>query len=147
MNPSTASSIDGSESSCQKPASAASPRTRSAQARFTVAQTSVRTTARRLRTDGAAGSDSPTAVTTRPRYGVHSPVDATLVGMASTHTVDNQPPPLTGYDVFTADEALVEGVQRHEAGWAQDRLTTLGRLAGSEQSQEWGRLANVHPPV
>jgi putative acyl-CoA dehydrogenase len=67
--------------------------------------------------------------------------------MASTHEVHNQPPPLTGYDVYNADEALVEGVQRHEAGWAQERLTAIGRLAGTEQAQEWGRLANDNLPV
>jgi putative acyl-CoA dehydrogenase len=67
--------------------------------------------------------------------------------MAVTHEVDNQPPPLQGYDVFTADAALVEGVGRHEAGWAGEQLSALGRRAGSEQAQEWGRLANVNPPV
>jgi putative acyl-CoA dehydrogenase len=67
--------------------------------------------------------------------------------MAVTHEVDNQPPPLQGYDVFAADAALVEGVDRHRAGWASDRLGALGRRAGSEEAQEWGRLANVNPPV
>ncbi len=66
--------------------------------------------------------------------------------MAATHEVTNQPPPLTDYDVFAADLALVEGVQRHNAGWAIDALSSLGRRAGSEQAQEWGRLANVNPP-
>jgi putative acyl-CoA dehydrogenase len=67
--------------------------------------------------------------------------------MASTHEVENQTPPLVGYDVYAADAALVEGVERHGAGWAGERLTTLGRRAGSDEAQEWGRLANVHPPV
>jgi putative acyl-CoA dehydrogenase len=67
--------------------------------------------------------------------------------MAVTHEVDNQPPPLQGYDVFTADAALVEGVQRHAAGWSSERLSALGRRAGTEEAQEWGRLANVNPPV
>ncbi|HET6816105.1 MAG TPA: isovaleryl-CoA dehydrogenase [Mycobacteriales bacterium] len=65
----------------------------------------------------------------------------------STHEVQNQPPPLEGYDVFSADAALVEAVTRHEAGWAVDRLTRLGTLAGSTEAQEWGRLANDVPPV
>src|SRR3954453_12893687 len=147
MTPRIASNIYGSDSSCQNPASAASPRTRPRHARLTVSRTSPGTSPSFPRAVAAAGSGASTAVTTRQRYGVAGPVDVTLVGMASTHEVQNQPPPLTGYDVFTADDALVEGVQRHEAGWAQDRLTALGRLAGSEQSQEWGRLANVHPPV
>ncbi|MDQ1696304.1 MAG: putative acyl-CoA dehydrogenase, partial [Frankiaceae bacterium] len=66
--------------------------------------------------------------------------------MSSSQEVHNQPPPLVGYDVFAADTALVEGVPRHGAAWAQERLTKLGRLAGTEQAQEWGRLANEHPP-
>ena len=61
--------------------------------------------------------------------------------------VANQPPPLSGYDVFSSDVALVEGVRRHDAGWAVEDLSRLGRLAGGEQAQEWGRLANVNPPV
>ena len=67
--------------------------------------------------------------------------------MVSTHEVQNQPPPLEAYDVFSADTALVEAVARHEAGWADERLTAIGTLAGSAEAQEWGRLANDVPPV
>ncbi len=67
--------------------------------------------------------------------------------MAATHEVTNQPPPLAGHDVFGTDRALVEGLDRHGAGWAAAELSALGRLAGSEQAQEWGRLANAYPPV
>ncbi|HEX3900478.1 MAG TPA: acyl-CoA dehydrogenase family protein [Mycobacteriales bacterium] len=66
--------------------------------------------------------------------------------MTDTHLVTNQPPPLTDYDVFNTDVALVEGVQRHEAGWALESLGDLGRRAGGAEAQEWGRLANVNPP-
>jgi putative acyl-CoA dehydrogenase len=66
--------------------------------------------------------------------------------MGATHDVTNQPPPLTDYDVFAADLALVEGVQRHNAGWAVDQLSSIGRRAGSAEAQEWGRLANINPP-
>ncbi|MFD8567781.1 acyl-CoA dehydrogenase family protein [Streptomyces sp. NPDC059639] len=69
----------------------------------------------------------------------------------STHTVGNQPPPLTGHDVFTTDRPLSEGVARHLApellDEARAELTLLGRTAGSAQAQEWGRLANENPPV
>ena len=47
-----------------------------------------------------------------------------------THEVTNQPPPLTGYDVFGADRALAEAVEREGAGWATDALHELGRRAG-----------------
>ncbi|GAA5080165.1 putative acyl-CoA dehydrogenase [Thermocatellispora tengchongensis] len=63
-----------------------------------------------------------------------------------THDVFNQAPPLTGHDV-SDDPALIEGVRREDADWAQGELHRLGTLAGSEQAQEWGRLANEHPPV
>ena len=69
------------------------------------------------------------------------------MGPTSTHEVVNQPPPLTGYDVFTADAALAEAAKREGAAWAVDGLTDLGRLAGSEAAGEWGRLANVNPPL
>ncbi|MEU8269217.1 isovaleryl-CoA dehydrogenase [Sphaerisporangium sp. NPDC049002] len=63
-----------------------------------------------------------------------------------THDVFNQAPPLTGHDV-SADPSLVEGVKREGADWALGELRTLGTLAGSSRAQEWGRLANEHPPV
>ncbi len=66
--------------------------------------------------------------------------------MVATHEVTNQPPPLEGYDVFEADAALVEAVEREGAGWAVDDLHALGRLAGSPQVIEWGFEANRHPP-
>jgi putative acyl-CoA dehydrogenase len=68
-------------------------------------------------------------------------------GMPSpTHEVTNQPPPLEGYDVFAADAALLEAVEREGAGWAIDDLHALGRLAGSPEAIEWGFDANRHPP-
>ncbi|MGS2591162.1 acyl-CoA dehydrogenase family protein [Streptomyces hebeiensis] len=69
---------------------------------------------------------------------------------ASTHTVTNQVPPLVGYDIFATDRALSEGVARHSAPALLDEtraeLTALGRAAGSAEVQEWGALANEHPP-
>ncbi|HEX6167173.1 MAG TPA: acyl-CoA dehydrogenase family protein [Acidimicrobiales bacterium] len=66
--------------------------------------------------------------------------------MPATHEVTNQPPPLEGYDVFGADAALVEAVEREGAGWAADELHALGRLAGSPEAIEWGFAANRHAP-
>ena len=65
----------------------------------------------------------------------------------ATHEVTNQPPPLTDYDVFGADRALRESVEREGAGWALDELHELGRLAGSAAAQAWGEQANDNPPV
>lgn len=70
---------------------------------------------------------------------------------ASTHTVTNQPPPLVGYDVYGADRALTEAVERHLdpalLDEARTELTELGRSAGSAQAQEWGAQANENPPT
>ena len=66
--------------------------------------------------------------------------------MPATHEVTNQPPPLEGYDVFGADAALVEAVEREGAGWAVDDLHALGRLAGSPEAIGWGFDANRYPP-
>ncbi|MEV5282542.1 acyl-CoA dehydrogenase family protein [Streptomyces sp. NPDC051994] len=69
---------------------------------------------------------------------------------ATTHTVTNQAPPLVGYDVFTADRALSEAVERHTApellDGVREELTELGRSAGSAQVQQWGAQANENPP-
>ncbi|ALO96993.1 acyl-CoA dehydrogenase family protein [Streptomyces olivaceoviridis] len=68
----------------------------------------------------------------------------------STHTVTNQPPPLAGYDVFTADRALAEAVDRYTGAdvlkEVRAELSALGRAAGSAQLQEWAVQANEHPP-
>ena len=65
--------------------------------------------------------------------------------MSVTHEVTNQVPPLV-YDVAD-DPALLEAVGRADAGWAVDELHELGRLAGGEQAQEWGRIVNENEPV
>ena len=68
----------------------------------------------------------------------------------STHTVTNQPPPLAGYDLFAADRALVDAVERHTPDELLDEvraeLSALGRAGGSAQLQEWGAQANEQPP-
>ncbi|GGQ38759.1 putative acyl-CoA dehydrogenase [Actinomadura coerulea] len=63
-----------------------------------------------------------------------------------THEVFNQVPPLAGHDV-SDEAALLDGLHREGAGWAEAEVRELGRLAGTERAQEWGRLANEHPPV
>ncbi|MFD3836263.1 acyl-CoA dehydrogenase family protein [Streptomyces sp. NPDC058642] len=68
----------------------------------------------------------------------------------TTHTVTNQPPPLIGHDVYTADKALVAAVERHTEPDLLDEvrgeLTALGKTSGSAQVQEWGAQANENPP-
>jgi putative acyl-CoA dehydrogenase len=65
----------------------------------------------------------------------------------STHEVTNQSPPLSGYNVVSADPALLEGLERW--GNEQDRvgLKALGDLAGSVEAQTWGDQADRNLPV
>ncbi|WP_405589132.1 acyl-CoA dehydrogenase family protein [Streptomyces sp. NBC_01190] len=69
----------------------------------------------------------------------------------STHTVENQVPPLVGHDVYTTDAALTEAVARHaEPGRLPEisgELAELGRAAGSAQAQLWATEANTVTPV
>ncbi len=64
----------------------------------------------------------------------------------ATHEVLNQPPPLSGYDAFGADRALVETVERLGAGWASGHLHEVGRAIGSAHVQHLAREANRHAP-
>ncbi|MFJ5304826.1 acyl-CoA dehydrogenase family protein [Streptomyces sp. NPDC088350] len=63
----------------------------------------------------------------------------------ATHDVTNQAPPLTPYDA-SEDAALLEGLRREGAGWAEEDVRRLGRAAGSAEAQEWGEQANRHEP-
>ncbi|MEU4801779.1 acyl-CoA dehydrogenase family protein [Actinosynnema sp. NPDC023587] len=64
----------------------------------------------------------------------------------ATHQVTNQAPPLEGHDV-AEDPALLDGLRRGGAGWAEPELRELGLEAGSADAQHLGRQANAHPPV
>jgi putative acyl-CoA dehydrogenase len=66
--------------------------------------------------------------------------------MSATHEVTNQAPPLAGHDPIAGDTVLAEACIRHADAATLASLTDLGRLAGSAQAQEWGRLANENPP-
>jgi len=63
-----------------------------------------------------------------------------------THEVFNQVPPLVGTDIST-HAALIEGLHREGAGWAEAEVRELGALGNGAHFQEAGRLANDHPPV
>jgi putative acyl-CoA dehydrogenase len=66
--------------------------------------------------------------------------------MPPTHEVTNQVPPLLDFDT-AAHPALLEGLRREGAGWAEADVRDLGTLAGSQQVQEWARLAGEYEPV
>lgn len=72
---------------------------------------------------------------------------ALLPTSIDTHEVINQPPPLQEYDVFSTDDALVEALDIFDGAHAGDRLAKLGRLAGSQEVNEWAVAANTYLPV
>ena len=66
---------------------------------------------------------------------------------SGTHTVFNQTPPLTDYNLFTSDVALREAVEREGASWAAPELESAGAELGTCTLFEHARLANRFPPV
>ncbi|MBB4893212.1 putative acyl-CoA dehydrogenase [Streptomyces olivoverticillatus] len=66
--------------------------------------------------------------------------------MSATHEVFNQAPPLTGFS--TADDpALLEALHRDGGGWGEAEVRALGERAGSQEVQDWARMAEATPPV
>ncbi|WP_312346658.1 isovaleryl-CoA dehydrogenase [Leclercia sp.] len=63
-----------------------------------------------------------------------------------THTVFNQPAPLTNSNLFLSDRALCEAVNREGADWDAELLASIGQQLGTAESLEPGRLANANPP-
>jgi putative acyl-CoA dehydrogenase len=66
---------------------------------------------------------------------------------ASTHAVENMPPILENYNLFTSDVTLQEAVNREGAGWAADSLGEFGRACGSAEWIQRGFEANRVKPV
>ena len=68
------------------------------------------------------------------------------LGLYATHEVENQPPPLIDYNLFTSDRALQNVVQNYDAGWDEKDLTDLGAKVGSAEVIANGFLANKFVP-
>jgi putative acyl-CoA dehydrogenase len=58
----------------------------------------------------------------------------------------NQPPPLSGYNLYEQDAALVDALRREGGAAWEDEAARFGEVLGGEPL-EWGRLANEHPPL
>jgi putative acyl-CoA dehydrogenase len=69
------------------------------------------------------------------------------MSQAGTHAVENQPPPITPYNVFEADLPLREAVEREGGGWGVDRLRDTGELAGSPEALEHSERAERNEPL
>lgn len=65
----------------------------------------------------------------------------------STHEVTNQVDPFVDRDFLGEDRALAEAVSRWVAAEEVAPLGELGRLAGSPEAQDHGRLADANRPV
>jgi putative acyl-CoA dehydrogenase len=66
---------------------------------------------------------------------------------ASTHEVLNQAEPIVPYDVFEADVALREALEREGGGWGVDRLRDAGQLAGSAEALEHSERCERNEPI
>lgn len=64
----------------------------------------------------------------------------------TTHSVFNQPRPLSNSNLFLSDTPLREAVAREGAQWDAERLASVGQQLGSSESLESGRLANAFSP-
>ena len=64
----------------------------------------------------------------------------------ATHEVTNQPPPRVDVDELATNTPLLEGVRRHDAGWAIEQLHDVGRLVGGGDLQHDAAQAHRHPP-
>jgi putative acyl-CoA dehydrogenase len=60
--------------------------------------------------------------------------------------VQNQPPPLEPYNLFSSDTVLREAVGREGAGWAQGELAALGATLGKPETAQLGFEANKFTP-
>ncbi len=65
----------------------------------------------------------------------------------TTHEVTNQAPAYVDRDLLGEDPALTEALERWGGPEGLAALAPMGRLAGSAEAQEHGRLADAHRPV
>jgi putative acyl-CoA dehydrogenase len=61
--------------------------------------------------------------------------------------VNNQPPPLENYNLFSSDTVLREALAREHAEWAESDLTRLGERLGTSEAISWGVDANRNTPT
>ena len=64
--------------------------------------------------------------------------------MTTTHTVENQPPPLVDANLYAIDRPLMEGLAREGGAWGQADVAALGVRVGSAAYQDTIRKANAN---
>jgi putative acyl-CoA dehydrogenase len=67
--------------------------------------------------------------------------------MTTTHTVENQPPPLADVNLYAMDRPLAEGLAREGGGWGKADVAALGVRVGSSAYLDTIRKANATLPV
>ncbi len=65
----------------------------------------------------------------------------------ATHEVVNQVPLLSGYNAFSQDNVLFDGLRREGADWAETQLAQFGAFVASEEASQWAVEANTYTPV
>ncbi|HET8593059.1 MAG TPA: acyl-CoA dehydrogenase family protein, partial [Solirubrobacterales bacterium] len=75
-----------------------------------------------------------------------SPLSTLEKPMNGTHEVFNQASALEDYNLFEADTVLKEALRREGGGWAEQRCSELGAIAGSARVIAWGAQANERKP-
>jgi putative acyl-CoA dehydrogenase len=88
--------------------------------------------------------DRPPLTAPEPPRRPDSPLET---GDGRTHLVQNQPPPIVGFDAMGCDPALTGAVGREGAGEALPALAQLAELIASAEAREHARLADTHFPV
>jgi putative acyl-CoA dehydrogenase len=69
-----------------------------------------------------------------------------VLASQSTHEVLNQAPALVPYNVFEADVALREALEREGGDWGVDRVRDAGSLAGSEEARDHAERCERNEP-
>ena len=70
----------------------------------------------------------------------------TPAALRATHEVINQAPPLPEMNLFAADLALREALEREGGDWGAGRASELGQIAGSQQAREHAQRAERNGP-
>ena len=66
--------------------------------------------------------------------------------LGETHRVHNVATDLSHYNLYSADTALVEAVEREGGAWGHAELTAFGQHIGQPDYLELGQLANQYKP-
>jgi putative acyl-CoA dehydrogenase len=90
---------------------------------------------------------STSATQPAPGNPATQPIKVPAPNQDPARTVLNQSPPLEPINLFDADLALREALEREGGGWGADRLREAGAMAGSPETREHSRRAERNLPI